>query len=94
MSLPKFIIGLLFVVTVVGVWSYLDSAAVGVTLLRVVACALILQIGYFLVVCLMVLRNRPESARAAPDAGQSTGAQQAAEKLSAGRSSRANPYSG
>jgi len=57
MTLPKFIIGMIFVAAVVAVWSVLDSASWGAVLLRVAVCALVLQIGYFLVVLAMVARQ-------------------------------------
>jgi len=61
MTLPKFIIGMIFVVAAVAVWSLLDSATWGVVLLRAVVCAVVLQIGYFLVVLTMVARESRKS---------------------------------
>ncbi|MCO5065956.1 MAG: exopolysaccharide production repressor exox [Rhizobiaceae bacterium] len=54
MTFPKFLIGMLAVICIVAVWSYLDSASVGIIALRIVACAVILQVGYFLIVLAMV----------------------------------------
>lgn len=59
MSLPKFVIGMVFAIAIVAVWSYFDSASIGTVLLRLVACAVILQVGYFLVVFAMVLARTP-----------------------------------
>jgi exopolysaccharide production repressor protein len=75
MSVPKFAIGMLFVVIVVVVWSVLDSASWTTVLLRAVICAVILQFGYFLIVLAMVGRERRTAARsgaAAPAAKPET----------------------
>jgi len=48
MSLPKFAIGMIFVIVVVAIWSLVDSAPVGSIALRAVFCAVVLQLGYFL----------------------------------------------
>ncbi|WP_269930286.1 exopolysaccharide production repressor protein [Aminobacter sp. HY435] len=56
MTLPKFILGLAIVIAIVFLWSYFDAASWGTILLRVVICAVILQIGYFLAVVAMVTR--------------------------------------
>jgi exopolysaccharide production repressor protein len=61
MTLPKFIIGMIFVIAVVAIWSVLDSASWGVVLLRTAICALVLQIGYFLIVLVMVARQSSKS---------------------------------
>lgn len=55
MTLPKFFIGMMAVILVVVVWSYFDSASAGTIAIRIIACAVILQTGYFLVVFAMVL---------------------------------------
>ncbi|PWK68094.1 exopolysaccharide production repressor protein [Aminobacter sp. AP02] len=62
MTLPKFILGLVIVIAIVALWSYLDAASWGVILLRIVICAVILQVGYFLAVVAMVLRSAPKNA--------------------------------
>lgn len=74
MSVQKFAGGMLFVAVVVGIWSLLDAAPWSTVLLRVVACAVILQVGYFLVVLGMVIaepgnraRKNDKSAEAAGD---------------------------
>lgn len=54
MTLYKFLAGMVFVTIFVATWSYFDSASAWVILLRVVICAVVLQIGYFLVVVAMV----------------------------------------
>lgn len=62
MTLPKFVFGMVMVIAAVALWSYLDAAGWGTILLRVLVCAVILQVGYFLVVLAMVLRAGPKAA--------------------------------
>ncbi|MBT1158853.1 exopolysaccharide production repressor exox [Aminobacter anthyllidis] len=62
MTLPKFVFGMAMVIAVVALWSYLDAAGWGTILLRVLICAVVLQVGYFLVVLAMVLRAAPKPA--------------------------------
>ena len=57
MSVQKFVIGMLFVASVVTVWSLLDAAPWSMIALRAIACAVILQVGYFLVVLALVARE-------------------------------------
>ena len=57
MSVQKFVIGMLFVAAVVTVWSLLDAAPWSMIALRAIACAVILQVGYFLVVLALVARE-------------------------------------
>lgn len=64
MTLPKFVLGMVIVIVIVSIWSYLDAASWGTILLRGVICAVILQVGYFLVVLAMVVRGEPKSAQA------------------------------
>lgn len=65
MSAPKFAIGMLFVVIVVATWSVLDQAPWTTVLLRAVICAVVLQVGYFLIVMAMVARERRPGVQAA-----------------------------
>lgn len=58
MSLPKFVLGMIFVVATIAAWSYLETATIGVVLLRMVSCAIILQLGYFLIIFAMVAMSR------------------------------------
>lgn len=55
MNLPKFLVGMVAVVLLIAVWSYFDGASSGVIAIRMGVTALLLQIGYFLIVFLMVL---------------------------------------
>jgi exopolysaccharide production repressor protein len=62
MSLPNFIIGMIFALAIVVAWCYLDGASPGTTMVRVIVCAVIIQVGYFLLVYLMIARGVPTSA--------------------------------
>lgn len=64
MSLPRFVIGMLFVVALITVWSVIDSVPVGTVLLRAVACAVFLQVGYFLAILVMVMRQSRKAVNA------------------------------
>ncbi|TKT69328.1 exopolysaccharide production repressor exox [Aquamicrobium sp. LC103] len=51
-------------ILVVAGWSYADSASIGTIALRIVICAALLQIAYFLVVLAMVaLTPKPTQAQ-------------------------------
>ena len=76
MSLPKFVIGMVFALAIVVAWSYADGATVTTTVLRVIGCAVLIQIGYFLLVYVMIARSAPTTADKAAER----------EKLSARRS--------
>ncbi|WP_292530199.1 exopolysaccharide production repressor exox [Mesorhizobium sp.] len=88
MSLPKFIVGMIFALAIVAAWSYLDSASLGTTLFRTIACATVIQLGYFLLVFVMVVRNPPTSADKIRDAERKLSSAETAdgEKFSARRS--------
>ena len=88
MSLPKFIIGMVFALAIVIVWSYLGGASVVTTLVRVVVCAVIIQVGYFVLVYIMVARSAPTPADKIRDAERKLNSTEAAEgdKLGARRS--------
>ena len=88
MSLPKFIIGMVFAIAIVVAWSYFDGASLGMTLLRAIACAVIIQLGYFLLVFVMVARSAPTQAEKAREAERNLGLDQTAknEKFSTRRS--------
>lgn len=62
MSLPKFILGMMFALAIVIAWSYLDGAGAGTIVLRAVLCAVIIQAGYFLLVYAMIARGNPTPA--------------------------------
>jgi exopolysaccharide production repressor protein len=66
-SLPKFIGGMLLCIVVVAIWSYLDSAGIGVIVLRVIVSAIVLQVGYFLCVLLMVALTPKDQAKSLAD---------------------------
>lgn len=72
MSAAKFVVGMLFVVAIVTIWSLVDAAPWSTVLLRAVICAVVLQLGYFLVVLALVGREparhakQPEAAPTKP----------------------------
>jgi exopolysaccharide production repressor protein len=88
MSLPKFVIGMVFALAIVVAWTYVDGASFTTTVLRVIGCAVVIQIGYFLAVYVMIARSAPTSADRAREAERNLGADKAAEgeKFSARRS--------
>ncbi|MDG4873637.1 exopolysaccharide production repressor exox [Mesorhizobium sp. WSM4935] len=90
MSLPKFIIGMMFALAIIIGWSYLDDAPAGTILLRAIVCAVIIQAGYFLLVFAMIGRATPTSAGKVREADRGTILDKVAEseKLSARRSLR------
>jgi exopolysaccharide production repressor protein len=88
MSLPKFIIGMMFALAIVIGWSYFDGASLGTIVLRAVVCAIIIQAGYFLLVFAMIGRTTPTSADKVREADRGTILNKVAEgeELSARRS--------
>ena len=88
MSLPKFIVGMIFALAIVIGWSYFDGAPLGTILLRTIVCAVIIQAGYFLLVFAMIGGTTPTSADKAREADRGTILNKVAEgeKLSARRS--------
>ncbi|WP_245316089.1 MULTISPECIES: exopolysaccharide production repressor exox [Mesorhizobium] len=88
MSLPKFIVGMIFALAIVVAWSCFDGASLDTTLFRAVACAIVIQLGYFLLVFVMVVRNSPTSADKIRDAERKLSSTEVAdgEKFSARRS--------
>ena len=88
MSLPKFIIGMLFALAIVIGWSYFDGASLGTIVVRAVICAVIIQAGYFLLVFGMVGGATPTPADKVREADRGTILNKVSEseKLSARRS--------
>ena len=88
MTLAKFIVGMTFVIVVVTIWSLFDSASFGLIVLRVIVCAVLLQVGYFLAVLGMVALNRPRGvagAQAGKPGEKKTKGSAAADNLTSGR---------
>lgn len=87
MTLAKFIVGMTSVIVVVAIWSVLDSASLGVIVLRVIVCALVLQVGYFVAVLGMVALSRPRGMAGAQAGkpGEKTKGSAAADNLPSGR---------
>ena len=67
MTLPKFILGLVIVIAIVSLWSYVDAASLGTILLRALICAVILQVGYFLAVVAMVMLSPRKTTAKGPE---------------------------
>jgi exopolysaccharide production repressor protein len=88
MALPKFIIGMIFSLAIVIGWSWLAGASTGTMLLRIIICAVVIQVGYFVIIFAMIARSAPTPAEVARDAArQRTSAGVAEdEKLGARRS--------
>ena len=72
MSLPKFIIGMVFTLAIVVGWSYFDGASLATILIRAVVCAVIIQAGYFVLVFAMVAKSAPVPADKAREAERGT----------------------
>lgn len=89
MSLPKFIVGMMFALMIVAGWSYFDGASLGTILIRAAICAVVIQAGYFLLVYAMIARSTPTPADKIREAGRGTILDKVAEgeKLGARRSS-------
>ena len=68
MALPKFILGMIFALAIVVGWSWLGGASIGTTLMRVVICAIVIQVGYFVLVYAMIARSAPTPADRIRDA--------------------------
>ncbi|UCI07732.1 exopolysaccharide production repressor exox [Mesorhizobium sp. B1-1-8] len=88
MSLPKFVLGMMFALAIVVCWSCFDGASLGTIMMRAVICLVVIQVGYFLLIYAMIAYSVPTSA------GKLRGAERnlvldktaEAEKLSARRS--------
>ncbi len=89
MALPKFIVGMIFALSIVVAWSWLGGASIGTTLIRVIICAIIIQAGYFVLVYAMIARSPPTPADMARDAERKLNAPEVAEgeKLGSARRS-------
>jgi len=64
---------MIFVILVVAIWSVLDSASVGIVLLRAFVVAVLLQVGYFVYVLVMVARQSRKPAEAKDASARSDG---------------------
>ncbi|BCH23906.1 hypothetical protein MesoLjLc_35700 [Mesorhizobium sp. L-8-10] len=62
MSLPRFLIGMFSVLVVFAISTYVATGSIGRTLVQTLICAVLLQLGYFLVVLFLVAREgrKPE----------------------------------
>jgi exopolysaccharide production repressor protein len=87
MTLPKFIIGMVFALAIVVLWSCLAGASLGTIFFRAIGCAIVIQLGYFLLVFAMVARSAPAPADKIRDAERKLNSNEAAkgEEFSARR---------
>ena len=53
---------MVFALAIVVAWSWLGGASLGTTLLRVIICAVIIQVGYFVLVYAMIVKSAPTPA--------------------------------
>jgi len=53
---------MIFALAIVVAWSWLGGASLGTTLLRVIICAVIIQVGYFVLVYAMIVKSAPTPA--------------------------------
>ncbi|TPL58965.1 MULTISPECIES: exopolysaccharide production repressor exox [unclassified Mesorhizobium] len=79
MSLPKFIVGMIFALAIVVGWSWLGGASIGTTLLRVIICAVVIQAGYFVLVYAMIVKSAPTPADRTREAERKLGSAEVAE---------------
>lgn len=86
MSLPKFIVGMIFALAIVVGWSYVDGESLGTIIVRAVICAVVIQVGYFLLVFAMIARSKPMPADKAREADRGVNVAKG-EKLTARRGS-------
>jgi exopolysaccharide production repressor protein len=61
MSFPRFLIGMVSVLLVFAVSTFAMSGSLGSTLLQTLICAVLLQVGYFLVILVLVARGDRET---------------------------------
>lgn len=61
MSLPRFLVGMVSVLLVFAFSSYAMTGSLGSALLQTLICAVLLQLGYFLVILVLVARGERET---------------------------------
>lgn len=83
MSFPRFLVGMVSVLLVFAVSTYVMSGSLGSTLLQTLICAVLLQLGYFLVILVLVARGERETVSRPRDAyhRKRTGADTLAAKI-------------
>ncbi len=57
MSLPRFLAGMFSVLVIFAISTYVSTGSIGRTLVQTLVCAVLLQLGYFLVVLFLVARE-------------------------------------
>jgi exopolysaccharide production repressor protein len=63
MSLPRFLVGMFSVLVVFAISTYVATGSIGRTLVQTLICAVLLQLGYFLVVLFLVAREGRKTER-------------------------------
>lgn len=63
MSLPRFLAGMFSVLVVFAISTYVATGSIGSTLVQTLICAVLLQLGYFLVVLFLVARGERKAER-------------------------------
>lgn len=63
MSLPRFLAGMISVLVVFAISTYVATGSIGTTLVQTLICAVLLQLGYFLVVLFLVARGERKAER-------------------------------
>lgn len=86
MSLPKFIVGMTFALTLVAGWSYFHGASAGTIVVRAIICAVVIQAGYVLLVLAMIARSAPAGKIRGTERNLLVDEASQAGKLGAGRS--------
>lgn len=72
MSLPRFVLGFLATLLAFAATSFFLTGSVWKTFLGTLLCALVIQVGYFLIVLFFVLRNPKPGADTSHDIGTKT----------------------
>lgn len=79
---------MIFALAIIVGWSWIDSASLGTTLLRVIICAVIIQAGYFVLVYAMIARSAPTPADRLREAERKLSAPDVAESEKLGSARR------
>lgn len=68
MSFPRFLVGMVSVLLVFAVSTYAMTGSLGSTLWQTLICAVLIQLGYFLIVLILVARGERETVSRPRDA--------------------------
>lgn len=81
MSLPRFLLGMLGVLVVFAVATYVATQSIWTTFIQTLLCAVLIQLGYFAAVLFMVWRGKDRE----QDQASSAAPQNSADEKSAGK---------